>query len=243
MGEGRWLQSETFVVGSETVVHKAGDSVGRTMTSWRKLRETHPDLFSQIRIWQSPTAFVDSVIYSWQQAEESARFPNLIRLVDSLRTHWTDEAAERNFLSGCLQASVPAGCTPLGQVTDTGFAQPAKAAARNWHDELRTLLHLKARSEGAKVVYKVGCREVLQTAQVMHDRFISLNQTQKTVLAETRACGWAHFRPDCKEKELKLVARQQWSRRYPEGSSRMGPEFRENRSLAVLAGIPQVVPS
>ena len=239
MGAGKWIETETFQVGEKTVTHKAGESAGNTMAGWRKLREARPDLFNGIRVWQSPTAFVDSVIWAWQQKEESARFPNLIRLVDSLRTHWTAEAEERNYLSGTLQASVPAGCTPLGQVTDTGFAQPAKAAAREFHDDLRSVLQLKARSEGAKTVYKVGPRELLQTAEVMHRRFVSLNESQQTVLAEARACGWLHFRPDKQAKVLQSVASQRWSARYPEGSSRMGPEFRQGRDDWVVNRVSQ----
>jgi len=237
-GAGKWIETETFQLGDKTVTHQAGDPVGNTMAGWRSLREASPELFQNLRVWQSPTAFVDTVIWSWQQKEEAAGFPNLIRLVDSLRTHWTAEAAERNFLSGTMQSSVPAGCTPLGQVTDTGFAQPGKAAARDFHDELRSLLQLKARSEGAKVVYKVSCREILQTAGVMHQRFVSLNESQNTVLAEARACGWMHFRPDTQAKVLQPVASQTWSRRYPEGSSRMGPEFRQSRDQTVVNGIP-----
>ena len=100
--------------------------MGNVMQSWRKLRESDPELFQGLRVWQSPTAFVDSVIYSWQQAEESARFENLLRLVDSLRTRWTDQAQERNYLSQAVQVSVPPGCTPLGQVIDTGFVPVAR---------------------------------------------------------------------------------------------------------------------
>ena len=59
---GRWIEDEVFEVGNKTVHHKKGESVGNTMVSWRALREAAPELFTEVRVWQSPTAFVDGVI-------------------------------------------------------------------------------------------------------------------------------------------------------------------------------------
>ena len=132
---GRWIEAENFWVGDKEVVREAGEPVGNTMQSWRELRQSHPEMFLSVRVWQSHTAFVDGVIYSWQQKEEAARFANLLRLVDSLRTHWTEAASERNFLLNSCQAGVSPGTTPLGQITDTGFAMPGKAACREKHDK------------------------------------------------------------------------------------------------------------
>ena len=114
--DGKWIQTEEFHLGAKEIVHKAGESVGNVMQSWRKLRQEAPELFAALRVWQSPTAFVDSVIFSWQQEEESARFENLLRLVDSLSTHWSDQVQERNFLQQTVQVSVPPGCTPFGSL-------------------------------------------------------------------------------------------------------------------------------
>ena len=194
--EGTWLQSDTFVVAGVEVHREAGQSVGNTMQGWRNLRDSEPGLFEGVRVWQSPTAFADSIIYAWQQADEASRFGNIIRVVDSLRTHWTEQAAERNFLCQAVQACVPPGCTPLCQVTDTGLAQPAKAAASEEHDRQRRMLRLKAREEGAKPSYKVGPREILQTVQAMHKKMCAMNASRQTVLAEARACGWLRWRPD-----------------------------------------------
>ena len=186
--DGKWIQTEEFHLGGKEIVHKAGESVGNVMQSWRKLRQEAPELFAALRVWQSPTAFVDSVIFSWQQ-KESARFENLLRLVDSLSTHWSDQVQERNFLQQTVQVSVPPGCTPIGQPTDTGFAMPGKAACREEHDRQRYLLKPKARQQGTPAVFKVGSREMLQAAKAMHDRFVSLNTEAETVIAEARACG------------------------------------------------------
>ena len=114
--DGKWIQTEEFHLGGKEIVHKAGESVGNVMQSWRKLRQEAPELFAALIVWQSPTALVDSVIFSWQQKEESARFENLLRLVDSLSTYWSDQVQERKFLQQTVQVSVPPGCTPLGSL-------------------------------------------------------------------------------------------------------------------------------
>ena len=105
--EGTWIQSETFGIAGVVHSHEAGQPVGNAMQAWRKLRQSDPSLLEGFRIWHSPTAFVNSVIYAWQQQEESARFENLLRRLDSLRTHWTDRAQERNFLCQTVQHVVP----------------------------------------------------------------------------------------------------------------------------------------
>ena len=238
---GQFLADEQFVQGGKTVTRKAGSSAGNIMAGWRRLRQQEPELFQHLLVWQSPTAFADSVIFSWMQQEESSRFECMLRLVDSLGTHWTEKAQDRNFLCQALQACVPPGCTPLAQPTDTGFAMPAKAAARQEHDRQRSMLRERAKAEGVGARYKVGCREVLQTAQVMQRRMEELNEQRQTVLAEARACGWLHWRPSIKAGRLLLAADQPWARPLTEGSSRMGPSFRENRESWVEDGVPRPV--
>ena len=235
---GTWIRAERFQHGDKFTEREAGEKVGSRMAQWRKTRTEHPELFAGIRVWQTPTAFQDGVAWAWQQEEESSRFESQVRIVDALATCWSPESQERNFLSQCVQAAVAPGCTPLCQVTDTGFAQPAKAAGREEHERQRRLLLYKARQENASPVFKVGPRELLQTARAMHDRMVQLNQERKTVLAESRACGWLHWRPDCKDKVLKKADEESWGKKLTEGSSRMGPAFRAGRDSFVHNGLP-----
>ena len=239
--EGSWLQDHSFVYGGKEVERKAGEKVGAIMSSWRECRRAHPDLFRdrKVKVWQSPTAYVDSVVYSWMQQEEAARFEPLIRVVDSLSTHWCPDALERNWLSQALQASVPAGCTPLVQLTDTAFAGPAKAAARQEHERQKSLFMLKADAEGAKPSFKCGARELLLTARVMHLKMEQLNDERETVLSELRATGWLHYRPHA--GRLRRAAEEPWAANMTEGTHKMGPNFREHREDHVVEGIPQHV--
>ena len=90
--DGKFLQTEKFTVAGVETVHEAGQPVGNLMQSWRALRQSQPGAISRLKVWQSPTATVDGVVYSWMQAEEAARFPIMLRVVDSLRTCWTEQA-------------------------------------------------------------------------------------------------------------------------------------------------------
>ena len=181
--DGKFLQTEKFTVAGVETVHEAGQPVGNLMQSWRALRQSQPGAISRLKVWQSPTATVDGVVYSSMQAEEAARFPMMMPIVDSLRTFWTEQAMMANYAYQCIQACVPASCKPLSQVTDTGFSQPAKAAARKFHDQLRRQLAMKARQERAGNKLRVGVREIALTAQVMHDRMVELNEANKTAIA------------------------------------------------------------
>ena len=216
--EGCWLQDHSFAYGGKEVERKVGEKVGAIMGSWRECRKLHPDLFRdrKLKVWQSPTAYVDSIIYSWMQQEEAARFEPLIRVVDSLSTHWCPDALERNWLSQALQASVPAGCTPLVQLTDTAFAGPAKAAARKEHERQKSLFMRKADAEGAKPSFKCGAREIMMSARVMHLKMEQLNDEKETILSELRATGWLHFRPHA--GKLRRAEEESWAVNLTEGT-------------------------
>ena len=237
--DGKWLSDWQYTVGDQTVKHEAGTSVGSVMHNWRTCRSQFPELFARMLVWQSPTACVDSIVWSWQIQEEGARFAACIRVVDSLQTCWTEQAMRGAFAMQQFQACVPASCTPLCQVTDTGFSMPAKAAARKYHEVLRTQLASKARLEKTGCQMKVGARELAQTALVMHDRMVELNRQSNTVLAECRAGGWFHYRPT--KAGLVKSSDQEWAACLTEGSSRMDSEFRRRRDSWVVNGVPNPI--
>ena len=115
-----------------------------------------------------------------------------------------------------MQAVVPPGCTHLVQVTDTGFAQPAKAACTAEHEHQRRMLKLKARQEKTKPVYKRGPAEVARAAQAMHQKMVAISADREQVLAEARACGWLHYRPN-RTGSLELAEKQAWAAKHSEG--------------------------
>ena len=216
---GHFLQSEQFTLGDHTVSREAGQSAGNLMAGWRAARASRPELFQSVRVWQSPTAFVDSVIWRWQQELEASEFVSQVRIVGAFRTAWTDQAQEVSWLTNAAQVCVAPGCTPLSQVTDTGLAMPAKAAARQEQDRLKTLLLLKARQEKTTCQFRVGPAEILGVANAMHSRMASLNAERQTVLAEGIACGWLAYRPV--QGRMVPVSEQSWASGFPLTSSRL----------------------
>ena len=103
--EGKWVKSHSFEYRGQLVERVEGEGVGNTMQSWRALRAKEPHLFrdKRVLVWQSPTAYVDSVIWAWQQDEETARFEPAVRMVDALATHWSEQSQHRNWLQQVVQ--------------------------------------------------------------------------------------------------------------------------------------------
>ncbi|CAE7488170.1 unnamed protein product [Symbiodinium sp. CCMP2592] len=156
--EGTWIKSECFQVGSKTVRRRAGQRVpGQVMRTWRKLRQTQPHLFDgSVRVWCQPAAVVDSVIYRWQLELESEEHSQAVQLVDMFGGAWTTESMHAAALLQRAQTGIAAGCTGLTQVTDIGFAQPAKAALKRWQEDLKQRMREKARQQKVQCTYKTG---------------------------------------------------------------------------------------
>ena len=64
---GTWIRAERFQHGDKFTEREAGEKVGSRMAQWRKTRTEHPELFANMRVWQTPTAFQDGVAWAWQQ--------------------------------------------------------------------------------------------------------------------------------------------------------------------------------
>ncbi|CAE7232296.1 unnamed protein product [Symbiodinium sp. CCMP2592] len=229
--EGTWIKSECFQVGSQTVRRRAGQRVpGQVMRTWRKLRQTQPHLFDgSVRVWCQPAAVVDSVIYRWQLELESEEHSQAVQLVDMFGGAWTTESMHAAALLQRAQTGIAAGCTGLTQVTDIGFAQPAKAALKRWQEDLKQRMREKARQQKVQCTYKTGPADILEAARQMHARMVQLNETEKTVLRCMRQGGWFHFRPDS-EGRLQDCGSQEWCLDFPEGNAKLGSDHLRDRS-------------
>jgi hypothetical protein len=183
---GRWTRSHSFTVGDTWVTRKQGESVGNLMLNWRRLRSERPALFNEILVWQQPAAVVDSVLFTWQQQLEAEEWEQSVQLIDQFSAGWTEAALENNFLSQRLQVGVGAGTTALVQVTDVGFAQPAKAALNRWKTNLADKIRAKAKAEGATNQLRCGTQQVLEAALVMHHKMVELNDEKSVVLRTSR---------------------------------------------------------
>ncbi len=219
--EGTWVADETFNFAGQTVTRKKGEKVPPgLMGEWRKLRQSAPELFANLRVWQQPAATVDSIIWRWQCELEASEFRQVIRVTDCLPAAWADQSKEASFLLQQLNAPVAAGCTPVQQLTDTHMAKPAKDAGRNKKEELRQLMRLAAVELGQPVEYSSTVREILQVAEAMHEEMVGLNSQTDVVLQGSRAGGWFAWRPD-EAGKLQRADRELWAQVHTEAAGRV----------------------
>ena len=241
--EGLWKESETFQYMQQTIKREAGQPVpAQLMKGFRKLRTKRPDLFQgEVLVRQQPAAICDSIIYHWQQRLEHSEFPQSLDQVDAFAGAWTETADETAFLTNRLRSCVPASCTGLVQLTDVGLAMPAKSALSRFQEELRDLMRAKAAAEGTVPTYRASQADVLDAALAMHRLMHRQNESRQTVLRTARQCGWLHFRPDADGK-LQPVASQEWAKHFPEGHSKLKPEWLADRGRYVMNGEPEPLP-
>ena len=219
-----WLQSEDFWVGSEHVVRQAGQKAhGSIMPEWRALRRQHPELFSQLRVWQQPCAVVDGVIWRWQLELEASECEQAVRVTDTLSSAWSKQSKEAAWLLQQMGCPVPEGCTAISQPTDTHLAKPGKDAARQKKEDLRELMRLDCQARQVPVSYESGKKEVMQVALAMQAAMQRLNKDKDIVLAACRSGGWLAYRPDAKG-QLRRADEEQWAQVHLETAGRVSAE-------------------
>ena len=228
--QGTWLEDDEYQVCDRKVIRKKGEKVPASlMKQWRQLRNAGGEGFSEIRVWSQPSAFVDNIVQKWLIQLEAAEYVQSIRLIDAFQAGWSQSSQECNFLMQTMQAAVAPGMTAVSQITDTGMAQPAKAAARKMKDQLRDALNAKARREKVAPSYKVGPRQLLQVALAAHRQMHHINITQQAVLREARAGGWLAYRPAAGGR-MERADRQKWAQlRHREISAQLSHQYRVNR--------------
>ena len=70
---GRWIEDEMSTYTDKEVKRVKGESCGRILESWRKLRSKSPEVFEEISVMSEPSAFFDSIITHWRQVEIAKR--------------------------------------------------------------------------------------------------------------------------------------------------------------------------
>ena len=225
--DGKWLEDEVFEVCGASVVRKAGTSVGNIMVTWRKLRKEHPELLEGIRVWQQPSAVMDSVLQKWDLEDLKKDFPYAVWTRDCLGCALTERAMEACRAASYLANWVPAGMTPCMQLTDTDEAAPFKAACRRAKDDMRMLLREKAKVEGVQATYKLGFMEVLAVVKKGLEHLEELNRTNETILKGARRNGLLAWRP--REGVMQRADAEAWAARMPEESHRLEDEWRADR--------------
>jgi len=76
--EGTWVKSETFLWQGREVKRISGNSVGKLMLPWRRLRHSNPELLENLSVYTQPSGNVDSIILTWMIEELSEQFPQTL---------------------------------------------------------------------------------------------------------------------------------------------------------------------
>ncbi|CAE7215229.1 unnamed protein product [Symbiodinium sp. CCMP2592] len=228
---GLWRTTRTFQYGGQVIQQKAGMSAGRTLYSWRLLRQRRPELMSEVEVYSQPAAMVDSVIMCWCIARAAETYASSYWIRDCLKSAFTEEAGKARFAAHQLQGVVAAKMTSQLQVTDTDFSSLFKKECLKCMDNLR--YNGQKQTEGS-TVWKPSSEDML-TAIVTAQRVLSeKNQRDGWVLASCRRNGFLALRPT--KDGFVRSDEQSWARDLPLGSSRISSAWLTNRLTHWLEG-------
>ena len=195
--EGRWVESETFLVGGKPVVRVKGRYAGGTMKPWVELRARAPELFEGITVMQQPAAVSDSVIMSWALEELGRLYPCSIWQRDlSGGGGFSLAARQRMQLVNQIPVWVMGKMTAALQITDTDFAYPLKAYAKSAKEELKQQLKAVAAKAGLPPILKCGAFEILSIIKKSVDQLAVRCRKDNLVLAAARRNGMLAYRRD-----------------------------------------------
>ena len=147
--DGKWLKTEVFSFKGKKIVREAGNSAGKLMLPWRRLREKNPELFENLSVYMQPAGYVDSVIFVWMIEELSELFPQALWQRDCFSAAFSEESQQALFLAHQLQTVIGPKMTASLQLTDTDFSKSFKAESRHISERLQTEERKKAKTHAA----------------------------------------------------------------------------------------------
>ncbi len=215
--DGRWLESETFVVNGKEVRRIKGRSVGNVMKPWRDLRARCPELFEGLSLMQQPAAVVDSIIMAWVLEEQAKLYPCSLWQRDlSGGGGFSTASRQRMQLIGQVAAWIAGKMTSVLQLTDTDFARRLKAFAMHEKDLLKQEMKAAAAKAGVGAcTFRCGAYEILRIIKRSLQRLEEVTVKENLVLAAARRNGMLAWRPDLTEGKLVCPDEQPWCRGLP----------------------------
>ena len=227
--DGKFIRSERFWYEGKETVHTAGQPAGALARSWRTLRQSRPDLFEAVKIYQQPAAVVDSIIQAWMVEELGERYPSSLCQRDMLGSYRCLSSVEAMQVVNMLDSAIAGKMTPVLQMTDTDFARRLKVLGQQAKEEVRQELKLKAIQEKKKETFHCGCREILEIVVRSVKKLEEEAVKGNLVLASARRNFMLSYRPDFKAKRLVRSDTQDWAKGLPEGSHRIKESWAANR--------------
>ncbi len=226
--EGKWIEDEEFVYKNKRTVRKAGKAAGRILESFRKIRTLRPELFEGITVMSQPSAFVDSVIFHWNQIELSKHVVQSVSQRDLFGGALSPTAKASCATGQCLSSWIQGSMTAVLQLTDTDFSFSFKSSARSVMSKLRKEMKLKAAAEGVQATFKCGAYEIMRITSEAHAEQVTRNNETDWVLKGLRRNMMLSMRPDF-EKGFTVKNAEEWASQMPEGSYRLRKEWMDRR--------------
>ena len=238
--DGKWIQTETFQVGSKTVTHSAGASAGRALESYRKLRASHPELVAEVDIMSQPAANVDSVILSWVLQAQAEEFPCSVWQRDCFSSVFSASATESMAAAQQISCLVAAKCTSKLQITDSDFAKQFKSFVRKKLVELRT--EFQASRRDLTEVWRVGAKELVTAVVWAQQKMRDKNLYDEWVLRAAVRNGLLVWRPNLQTGQLEELTSQPWAKELglEMGSRRFPVAWLSDRLKWLSEGKPKV---
>ena len=227
--DGRWLADESFSYGGELIERKKGESVGVVAKRWRALRTAHPELFQNLSLMQQPSAFVDSVIFTWSQLELAKEIPQAVWQRDLFQAAFSESARSATSLAQSISAWIAGKMTPVLQLTDTDYAQSFKAACRREEKSLRQEIKHEFKVRGERGVPKMGAYELLRIVDAGHASQIRRQSKDNFIIGGLRRNMMLSYRPDFSAGRLRRTDEAAWAKKFPEGSERIQSGWSKDR--------------
>jgi hypothetical protein len=219
--DGKWLKSESFIYKNKLVERKEGQSVGNIMSPWRKLRQTHPDLFKSVTVMAQPASNVDSVIMSWAVEEQSEDFPCSVFQRDCFAAAFSEPVSHALFLGQQLQCTIAAKMTASLQLTDTDFSKKYKSECRKVMDRMRLEGEAKLGKAGQNESWQAGPFEILSAVVQAQAQMSESNLLDNWVMAGLMRNGILAYKPSLSQNKLIPFTEVSCLKRLNFGTSRM----------------------
>ena len=219
--EGRWIEDEEFEVAGKRVFRKGGTSAGGVMRQWVKLRAQHPDMFSQMEVYQQPAGFMDEIILVWSRQSFQKKYPQAVWQRDLFSAALSAGSRRAMSLAQIIPCWIAGKMTAVLQITDADVAFRLKASCRRWADQLRAELRAEAAAERVRPQLKAGAFEIMWALSKAHAEIVSQNLEQEFVLAAARRNFFLSWRPALSQGRFIRTDSEPWCLQFPEGSHRI----------------------
>ena len=228
---GKWKEDETFFYMGQQRRHVRGESCGRALISWRKLRDELPQAFRHFSVMSQPASNSDGICLPWVIKEQAKQFPVSVWMRDAYGPAFTSDTTKTLFMSHQVQASIMPKMTSALQLTDTDFSHAFKASVRRSIDE-QSMRQAARRNEEEghheQQFPKMGIKEMALAIDAAMEHMIQMNEKTEWVLAGLRRNGFLALRPD-EHGKMRKCDDEPWAKDKPLGCKRIHQTWLANR--------------